>query len=194
MPVQTSYPGVYVQEVPSGVRTIAGVSTSVTAFVGPTKRGPINKAVKIFSYSEFERKFGGISSTSELSYSVKQYFLNGGTIAIIVRLARDPIAASWQKVNNNIRIEALDQGTEGNNIEVLINYLTNNPDSTFNLIVNYTSVDNPGDNSSEVFSNLSMNSSHARFVETIVGQTSTIAKAIRTTSPPAFGWFSCRNF
>jgi len=121
MAVQTSYPGVYVQEVPSGVRTIAGVSTSVTAFVGPTKRGPINRAVKIFSYSDFERRFGGISSASELSYAVKQYFLNGGTVAIIVRLARDPVAASWDLPGNNIRVEALDQGAEGNQIEARIN-------------------------------------------------------------------------
>lgn len=181
MPVQTSYPGVYVQEVPSGVRTIAGVSTSVAAFIGSTKRGPINKAVKIFNYSEFERKFGGISSSSELSYSVKQFFLNGGSIAIIVRLATDPIAATWDSPDNNIKVEALDAGTEGNKIELQINYLTSNPDSTFNLIVNYISSDNPTDNSSETFTNLSMNSSDVRFVENLVGQTSKLVKITRTT-------------
>lgn len=183
MPVQTSYPGVYVQEVPSGVRTITGVSTSVTAFVGPTKRGPINRAVKIFSYTEFERQFGGISSTSELSYSVKQFFLNGGSVAIIVRLAGNPNAASWDLPGNNIRVEALDPGTEGNKIELRINYLTSNPDSTFNLVVNYISSDNPADSSSEVFTNLSMNSYHARFMETIVTQSSKLVKVTRTTLP-----------
>ena len=41
MPVPQSYPGVYVREIPSGVRTITGVSTSVTAFAGVAKRGPV---------------------------------------------------------------------------------------------------------------------------------------------------------
>ncbi len=102
--------------------------------MGQQKEGAINKPIKIFSFADFERSFGGISSTSELSYSVKQFFLNGGTVAIIVRLAKDPVAA-YRESMNNIRIEALEQGREGNQIEVRINYLTVNPDSTFNLVV-----------------------------------------------------------
>ncbi|MEI6692233.1 MAG: phage tail sheath subtilisin-like domain-containing protein [Chlorobium sp.] len=187
MAVQTSYPGVYVQEIPSGVRTITGVSTSVTAFIGTTKRGPNNKSVKIFSYAEFERIFGGISSTSELSYSVKQYFLNGGTVAIIVRLVKDPSAAVWDPLlTNSLRIEALDPGTEGNQIEVQINYLTTNPDSTFNLVINFKSSFNPSDSVSEVFSNLSMNQLHSRFVETIVNASS---KLVKVTRKPLAGGF-----
>jgi phage tail sheath protein FI len=57
MPVQTSYPGVYVQEVPSGVRTIAGVSTSVALFVGRTKWGPANFPVLCLKYTDFLRTF-----------------------------------------------------------------------------------------------------------------------------------------
>ena len=41
--VQVSYPGVYVQERSSGVRTITGVSTSIAAFFGRTTKGPINQ-------------------------------------------------------------------------------------------------------------------------------------------------------
>jgi phage tail sheath protein FI len=60
MPVRpaVSYPGVYVQEVPSGVHTITGVATSIAAFLGQTKEGPINKAVRIFSLVDFQRNFG----------------------------------------------------------------------------------------------------------------------------------------
>lgn len=180
MPVQPTYPGVYIQEVPSGVRTITGVSTSVTAFIGQTKRGPINKPEKIFSYTDFESRFGGLSSSSELSYSVKQFFLNGGSVAIIVRLAKDPVAAKWE-VANNFRIEALHLGKDGNNIEVRINYLTDNPDSTFNITANYTSPDNRADNSTEVFPNLSMNSHHPRYVENIVIDCSKLIKVTRLT-------------
>jgi hypothetical protein len=39
MPVQVTYTGVYVQEVPSGVSTVTDVSTSIAIFVGMTKRG-----------------------------------------------------------------------------------------------------------------------------------------------------------
>ncbi|MFQ5483643.1 MAG: phage tail sheath family protein, partial [Nitrospinaceae bacterium] len=54
MPATLSYPGVYIEEVPSGVRTITGVATSITAFIGRAKRGPVNKATTITSYSDFE--------------------------------------------------------------------------------------------------------------------------------------------
>ena len=40
MPAALTYPGVYIEEIPSGVRTITGVATSITAFVGYTQRGP----------------------------------------------------------------------------------------------------------------------------------------------------------
>src|SRR5829696_4301205 len=94
MPVPTTYPGVYVQEIPSGVRTIAGVSTSVTAFIGAAKRGPVNKAVRILGFADFERLFGGLSRTSELSYSVRQFFNNGGTEAWVVRVAQSAAGAT----------------------------------------------------------------------------------------------------
>ena len=41
MPVALTYPGVYVEEIQSGVRTIAATPTSVTAFVGRTRKGPL---------------------------------------------------------------------------------------------------------------------------------------------------------
>jgi len=86
MPVAVSYPGVYVEEIPSGVRTIAGVATSITAFIGRTVRGAVNDAVVINSFGDFERRFGGLSNDSTVSFAVRDYFLNGGTQAIIVRL------------------------------------------------------------------------------------------------------------
>ena len=58
MALTLSHPGVYIQEIPSGVRTIAGVSTSVAAFLGAAPRGPVNKAVRIFSFSVYERALG----------------------------------------------------------------------------------------------------------------------------------------
>ena len=60
MPSTYTYPGVYIEEVPSGVHTIAGVSTSDTAFVDFFPRGPMEEAVRITGLTEFEREFGGV--------------------------------------------------------------------------------------------------------------------------------------
>ncbi|MEN6325530.1 MAG: phage tail sheath subtilisin-like domain-containing protein, partial [Syntrophomonas sp.] len=168
MPVTPTYPGVYIEEVPSGVRTITGVSTSVTAFVGSTKRGPINKAKRILSYADFERAFGGLDAGSKMSYAVRQFYLNGGSDAWIVRLAKDASAA--QKIltgsgaSNVLELTALDEGNAGNNIEIRVDYATGNPASTFNLTLLYAPADAPADAITEKFENLSMNSKDSSYV------------------------------
>src|SRR4030095_4551514 len=92
---QVSYPGVYIVEKPSGVRTITGVATSVAAFVGFTRKGVPNKAVAITSFADFERQYGGLDRDSPVSYAVRQFFLNGGTQALIVRVAVGTVTAAW---------------------------------------------------------------------------------------------------
>lgn len=96
MPATLSYPGVYIEEIPSGVRTITGVATSITAFIGRAKRGPVNKATTINSLGDFERIFGGLWLDSSLGYAVRDFYLNGGSQAIIVRLF-NPIFASEEE-------------------------------------------------------------------------------------------------
>ena len=87
MPVTPTYPGVYIEEIPSGVHPITGVATSIAAFVDFFGRGPMNTAVQIFSFADFERTFGGLDVRSEASYAIQQFFLNGGTQAWVVRVA-----------------------------------------------------------------------------------------------------------
>ena len=86
MPVQPTYPGVYIEELPSGVRTITGVATSITGFLGKAVRGPADQPVTITSFSDYERIFGGLHRDMTLSYAVRDFFLNGGGQAVIVRL------------------------------------------------------------------------------------------------------------
>src|SRR5215210_5283222 len=86
MPSTLTYPGVYIEEIPSGVRTITGVATSITAFVGRALRGPVNEAVVINSFGDYERVFGGLWLDSSMSYAVRDFFMNGGGQAVIVRL------------------------------------------------------------------------------------------------------------
>lgn len=114
MPVSPTYPGVYIQEIPSGVRTITGVATAITAFIGRAARGPINEPVTINNFGDYQRVFGGLDIDSTMSYAVRDFFLNGGGQAIIVRLFKGTEVA---KVNvNGLKLEASSPGTWGNNL------------------------------------------------------------------------------
>ena len=85
MSTTLTYPGVYIEELPSGQHTITGVATSIAAFVGYTARGIDNRAQAVYSFADFERLYGGLASNSEVSYAVQQFFTNGGTQAYVVR-------------------------------------------------------------------------------------------------------------
>src|SRR5262252_7396499 len=87
MPVALSYPGVYIEEIPSGVRTITGVATSITAFAGWGPKGPTDSAGLVLSWADFVRRYGGLNANSNLGYAVSHFFLNGGQQAYIIRLA-----------------------------------------------------------------------------------------------------------
>jgi phage tail sheath protein FI len=178
MPVQLAYPGVYVQEVSSGVRTIAGVATSVAAFLGAAPRGPINKATRIYSFADFERAFGGLSADSEMSYAVRQFFINGGTDAWIVRIVKNAAPASRTLANLTpitvLTVTALDAGSSGNSIQVRVDYATAFPDSTFNI-----SFIRSSDGRAEQYPNVSMNSADARYLPDLVNGVSQLVKISR---------------
>src|SRR5215471_16984814 len=86
MAVTVNYPGVYIEEIPSGVRTITGVATSIAAFVGWAPQGPVGGATLVLSWADYARQFGGLDSRSYLGYAVYQFFSNGGAQAYIIRL------------------------------------------------------------------------------------------------------------
>src|SRR5579859_4512029 len=98
MPITPTYPGVYVEEIPSGVHTITGVATSIAAFIDTFERGPVNYAVHLLSMSDFERWLGGLDTTSEASYAIQQFFLNGGAEAYAVRVADSGAAAASELI------------------------------------------------------------------------------------------------
>lgn len=139
MPVQPTYPGVYIEEVPSGVRTIAGVPTSIAAFIGYFKRGPMNTPVQIFNFGDFERVFGGLDLQSEASYAIQQFFLNGGGQAHVVRVAGgnpNKACATIPSSDGSIafEVEAIHEGSWGNNVRLKIDYNTADSDE-FNITI-----------------------------------------------------------
>jgi phage tail sheath protein FI len=83
----SSYPGIDVDEIRGGVRSIEGVATSIALFAGWTPRGPVDAALQVSSFVEFERAFGGLDARSPVGYSVQQFFANGGRTAWILRIA-----------------------------------------------------------------------------------------------------------
>src|SRR4029453_1740923 len=140
MPVQVSYSGVYVQEIPSGVRTITGVSTSIAAFIGMTKRGRLGVPTRVQSFADYERTFGTDTVVSEMTDQVRQFFLNGGQQAWITRIADGAREASAHLLDGRRRgpvltVTAKEAGLDGNQIRVAVDYDTQSPESTFNLTV-----------------------------------------------------------
>lgn len=139
MPITPTYPGVYIEEIPSGVRTISGVATSITAFVGYTARGPLNQAVRIFNFGDYERNFGGLDRESEISYAVQQFFLNGGSDAYVVRVADGAIAAGVTLKDATgadvLLVTAASPGKWGEGLQTKVDYETADRGNLFNLSV-----------------------------------------------------------
>jgi len=181
MPVTLSYPGVYIEEVSSGVRTVTGVATSITAFIGRTLRGPTNDPVRVQSFAEFERRFGGLWRDSTLSYSLQQFFQNGGTDALIVRV-HNGAAAATLTLAASFNLVAANPGKWGEKLRVRIDHntrphLSTDPaNSLFNLSVRDTAT-----GTTERFLNLSTDPNNARFVTRVFEQESNL---VRIVTPP----------
>ena len=196
MPVTVSYPGVYIEEIPSGVRSISGVATSITAFVGYTSRGPVNQAVRLANFGDFERNFGGLQQDSEISYAVQQFFLNGGSDAYVVRVASGAGSAqiSMADLAGNVvlNVSAANAGSWGNLVRLDVDYLTGNPDSTFNLTITLYQLQSGKlvFAQSETYRNLSMNSFSATYAPNMINGDSNLI-SVQLPAAPALtkgGW------
>ena len=181
--VQLTYPGVYIVEKPSGVRTITGVATSIAAFVGYTRKGEPNKGIRISSFADFERQYGGLDRDSPVSYAVSQFFLNGGTQAIIVRVATGSASAAWMLDNSAgadaLSVNAASPGKWGSDLRLTVDRTNvRNPDADFNLIVSQ-----PGADGKlapiETHRNLSMDSKSPQYVESVVNNASAAIRVKR---------------
>jgi uncharacterized protein len=196
MPSAYTYPGVYVEEVPSGVRTIAGVSTSDTAFVDFFGRGPMNRAVRLTGMEDFNRRFGGLHRDSEASYALNQFFLNGGQIAWVVRVAGgDPVAAQYRFVaggspaGGELLVEAAHPGLWAKGrVQVGIDHKTRTGESNlFNLVVRELDEQLRRVVASEVHRNVSMDPTSPRHVKDVVAADSELVRILTVGSggPPA---------
>ncbi|UBF24843.1 phage tail sheath subtilisin-like domain-containing protein [Kovacikia minuta CCNUW1] len=176
MPVTPTYPGVYIEEIPSGVRTITGVATSITAFIGRSRKGLANEAVRIQSYADFERQFGGLWSESSLSYAVQQFFIHGGKDAIIVRVFTKDAATATIALGS-LTLAAASPGSWGNALQATVDYPDSVPEDVFNLTIQ--ELESPGSNrivNTETFLNLSTNVNASRFAKKVLEQDSKLVR------------------
>jgi hypothetical protein len=197
MPVQPSYPGVYIEEVPSGVRPLIGVPTSVTAFIGRARRGPVNDPVLIHSFADFERQFGGMWAESMMSYAVQHYYTNGGVDAVIVRVENGalPATITITPALTPLVLEAANPGQWGNDLRAVVDLdVADTSDTTaFNLFVEETV---PGTTPAEVrvresFRNVSHDPAHRRYVTTVLEQESSLVRATTVSAAlPDVGTFT----
>jgi phage tail sheath protein FI len=173
MPVTPTYPGVYIDEVASGVHTITSVSTSIAAFFGRTSKGKLNKAIRCLSQADFTRNFGAPHLQSDLGHAVRHFFANGGTDCYVVRVASGaaPAAITLQSLLRPGPQPVLDavaksEGAWANQLRLEVSYATTSPHDTFSLKVI------PLEGSAESYINLSMNPLSPRFAPTFVTQSS----------------------
>ena len=178
MPVTPTYPGVYIQELPSGVHPIVGVATSVGAFVDFFARGPLDSPQQVFSWGDVERIFGGIDDRSEASFALDQFFRNGGSSAWVVRVtsAATPALPADVGVDDSVggtlalTMQAASPGGWGNRLRVRVDQSAGA--STFDLVAREVVIDN----GREVvlrevrYAGLSATSTDTNFVRTVVNE------------------------
>lgn len=171
-----TYPGVYVEEVSSGVRPITLASTSTAAFIGQAEKGSLVDAVKIYNFTQFQNLYGGFLPNSYLAHAVYQFFNNGGSQCYIVRVAGENVETAEIGLSDraqapatpllSLTVSAVSPGFWGNHIEIIIEDSITNSGNEFNLKVYWENEEDPR----ETFENLSLVPTAPNFVETVTSR------------------------
>lgn len=208
MPPTFTFPGVYIEEIPSGVHTITGVATSIAAFVGWAAQGPTKEATLVLSWADFANQYGGLDSRSYLGYAVNQFFANGGQQAYIVRLTADgtggttaatpssvdiaklefdasatPSAVNISTGGTGLTLSAANPGSWGKNYSIQIQPRIDDY-TRFSLSVVYVDPVTSATNTVESYQNLSLSSTdtQARYVVNIINEQSNFITASMGTT------------
>jgi len=181
------HPGVFIQEVPSGVQPIEGVSTSTTGFIGKAQMGPLNQARLVTSFSEFKASYGGFLNDGYLAHAALAFFANRGSRLYVVRVARNATTASVTIADREstpqatLVLSANSAGAWPDDISVTVANGTLDSANEFKLQLTRPAPAGV----LETFDNLSMNPDAANFVDRVVGAGSqyvvSAANAINST-------------
>jgi uncharacterized protein len=187
-------PGVYIKEIPSGVRPITGVATSITAFLGRTPRGPAGEPRMVSGFADYQRIFGGLAADSSVGYAVRDFFTNGGGQALIVRIVSGDSATTTVLTCGTLGLVARSAGAWSTTLKAAIT--AGSPDqfvaqrygvATGQL---FTLTVDDGAGTVETFPNLTVAPGTPRFVTDVLEAESTLvridpAKPVPTTLPAA---------
>ena len=199
MPVNPTYPGIYIEELPSSTRTITAAPTSIAVVVGythPFKTKNFNKAVRVFNFTEYEREFGGFYQsdvvTADVAYAIEQFFLNGGSDAYVVGL--DPNLSAAEGTLSGIQFKALEPtDLDTTHITVTINNVQSSDPITSPLlddIADITVVYGSSGLRAETFRQVTLDKSKPNnFLEKRINGVSTLVKVAPPTQasyPTAF--------
>jgi len=149
-------------------QAIGRAPTAVTAFVGRTLRGPVNRPVLLRSFADFERVFGGLWQPSTLSYAIEQFFESGGTTAVVVRVANGarPSTITLPAQGASLVLRALSPGTR-EFLRAAVDYdgIGENEPLRFNLVVQrLRSAGSEYIEDQEIYRRLSVEPGSSRFV------------------------------
>jgi phage tail sheath protein FI len=189
MPAVLSYPGVYIEEVPSGVRTITGVATSITAMVGRARRGPLNHPVRVFSFGEFERTFGGLWDDAPMTFAALHCFQNGGSDLLVVRVALNAATCTatlpregggslvLEAATSVTGTSAADPGTWATQLRAAIDYAGAGGTTLAAPLFNLT-LTNLATGARESYFNLSASNTSPRFITSVLATGSLLARVV----------------
>jgi phage tail sheath protein FI len=181
-----TYPGVYIQELPSGVHTITGVATSIAAFIGWAPQGPVGQATLVQSWGDFQSQFGGLYTGVYLGYAVSQFFANGGQQAYIVRLidttgTPTPATATGKDAGDTIELYASSPGSWANGF--IVSFSAGDPTDPDSFSVQVLDSKN---NLLESFMNVSQGqSAPSRYAPTVIDSDSQYITFINPQNPSA---------
>lgn len=162
-----------------------GVSTSTTAFLGRAQKGPVNDPTLIHSYGDYERIFGGLWYLSTMSYAVQQFFQNGGTDAVIVRLNNKGTKAQF-KLPPDLVLEAKNEGAWANSMQISIDTAkTQDPTSTnlFNVSITLLKDDKKTIITREQFLNVTVGVNDPRYIRKVLSEESGLVQLSGEPNP-----------
>ncbi len=168
--------GIQVTEQAGPEQAIGRAPTAVTAFVGRTLRGPINRPVAISSFNDYQSIFGGLWQPSTLSYAVEQYFENGGRHALVVRVVNGarPPTLELPAGREILRLEALGCGTR-EYLRASVDYdgISAGEQDCFNLVIQRVrAAGSEHVEDQEIFRRLSIRADAIRFVAAALTESS----------------------
>jgi Bacteriophage tail sheath protein len=169
---ERSVEGLQAGQAPGTQRVIPRAHAQLTAFVGRTLRGPVNRSMLVRSFTDYQRQFGGLWQPSPLSYAIEQFFEQGGQRAVIVRVANGaaPVTLSLRCGRETLCLEARAPGTrEFLRASVDYDHIDPADQQRFNLVVQR--VRSPGSErieEQETFRGLSVDPTAQRHVATVL--------------------------